>query len=183
MGRFLTELNIRYSHSGLITFNKTIKSQVPTSDWPISPQTGLYPLRLACIPSDPGGIFLRNAGTWFRRNPEISQEMICRTHAFCRIWRGGGNTCRTLCKPTQTWENVRAREQCSRKFFLWQGMLTGCIFNTVGLQKFPPPRQMRQNARVLQIISCELSGFRRNQVPAFLRKIPPWTCYMQTKLK
>ena len=34
---------------------------------------------------------------------------------------------------------------------------------------------MRQNARVLQIISCELSGFRRNNVPAFLRIIPPCT--------
>ena len=32
-----------------------------------------------------GGIFLRNAGTWFRRNPESSQEIICRTCAFCRI--------------------------------------------------------------------------------------------------
>ena len=27
---------------------------------------------------------------------------------------------------------------------------------------FSPPRQIRQNARVLQMISCELSGFRRN---------------------
>ena len=32
-----------------------------------------------------GGIFLRNAGTLFRRIPHSSQEIICRTRAFCRI--------------------------------------------------------------------------------------------------
>ena len=75
--------------------------------------------KIGCF--DQGGIFLRNTGTLFRRNPESSQETICRTPAFCRIWRGGGNTYKKNCKHQYWMYNLKI----SPFSFFWG--LNSCI--------------------------------------------------------
>ena len=54
--------------------------------------------KIGCF--DQGGIFLRNTGTLFQQNPESSQEIICRTCAFCSFDEGEGTLSENVCKPT-----------------------------------------------------------------------------------
>ena len=53
-----------------------------------------------CLHVLPVMVFVRVRFSWgtqkhcSARNTQSSQEIICRTRPFCRIWRGGGNTYR-----------------------------------------------------------------------------------------